>query len=64
MRAALNVLGAILIVAGIFWAFQGAGIIMWPAESFMLAQDRWILYGTITAVAGLVLVMIGRRRPR
>ena len=64
MRAALNILGAMLIVAGIFWALQGAGIIMWPTESFMLAQDRWILYGTITAIAGLVLVMIGRRRPR
>ena len=35
---------------------------MWPAESFMLAQDRWILYGLITAAVGGVLIWLARRR--
>ena len=64
MRTALIALGVLLIVAGLFWALQGAGVIMWPASSFMLAQDRWVLYGAMTAVAGVVLVLIARRRPR
>ena len=48
--------------SGLFWSLQGAGIIMWPAESFMLAQDQWILYGLITAAVGAVLIWLARRR--
>lgn len=64
LRALFLFLGVILAAFGTFFALQGAGVIMWPAESFMLAQDRWVLYGSLTAVAGLILVLIGRRRPR
>lgn len=38
MRAALTLLGVLLILAGGLWALQGAGIVMWPAESFMLER--------------------------
>ena len=62
MRLLLTVLGAFLVFSGLFWALQGAGIIMWPAESFMLAQDQWILYGLITAAVGGVLIWLARRR--
>ena len=62
MRLVLTVLGAFLVFSGLFWSLQGAGIIMWPAESFMLAQSQWILYGLITAAVGAALVWLGRRR--
>ena len=64
MRSALNLIGALLVVAGVFWAVQGAGIIMWPAESFMLAQKDWIAYGSLTALVGLVLIGVARRKRR
>ncbi|WP_375291338.1 hypothetical protein [Qipengyuania sp.] len=64
MRSALNLIGALLVVAGVFWALQGAGIIMWPAESFMLAQKDWIAYGSLTALFGLVLIGVARRKRR
>ncbi len=62
MKLFLTILGGFLVFSGLFWSLQGAGIIMWPAESFMLAQDQWILYGLITAAVGAVLIWLARRR--
>jgi hypothetical protein len=64
VAAVLRVLGVLAIVAGVFWALQGLGIVMWPAESFMLAQREWALYGAITALVGLALVWLSRRLRR
>ena len=61
-RRGLTVLGLLLIAAGIFWALQGAGIVMWPAESFMLRQEAWVTYGIATALVGAVLIGLARRR--
>ena len=62
MKLFLTILGGFLVFSGLFWSLQGAGIIMWPTESFMLAQDQWILYGLITAAVGAVLIWLARRR--
>ena len=62
MKLVLQILGGLLVFSGLFWALQGAGIIMWPAESFMLAQSQWILYGLITAAVGAALIWWARRR--
>ena len=62
MKLVLQIFGGFLVFSGLFWSLQGAGIIMWPAESFMLAQDQWILYGLITAAVGGVLIWLARRR--
>ena len=62
MKLVLQILGGFLVFSGLFWSLQGAGIIMWPAESFMLAQDQWILYGLITAAVGGVLIWLARRQ--
>ena len=62
MKLVLQILGGFLVFSGLFWSLQGAGIIMWPAESFMLAQDQWILYGLITAAVGATLIWLARRR--
>jgi len=63
MRRALQLLGLALVAAGILWALQGAGAVMWPADSFMLRQDRWIVYGIVTALVGVALIG-GARRSR
>ena len=62
MRAILTILGVLLILAGGLWALQGAGIVMWPAESFMLRQQNWVTYGIATALVGVALIALGRRR--
>jgi len=62
MRPFLTALGAFLVFSGLFWALQGAGIVMWPASSFMLANDDWITYGLLTAAVGAVVMWVGRRK--
>lgn len=64
LRLLYTAIAALMVVAGLFWALQGLGIIMWPPESFMLADRRWTLYGLLWAVgwAGLIWVLRGLRR--
>lgn len=64
MRTALTILGVLLILAGTLWALQGAGLVMWPADSFMLRQQSWVTYGIATALLGVALIALGRRRRR
>ena len=61
IRLALQAIGVALVVLGALWALQGAGIVMWPASSSMLAQREWALYGAITAMVGVVLVILAHR---
>lgn len=62
MKTTLTVIGFLLLAMGLLWAGQGAGIIRWPAESFMISQRQWVYYGGATALVGLVLAIIGARR--
>jgi len=57
----LKASGTALIVLGTMWALQGLGILTWPAQSFMLAQREWALYGAITAAVGAVILWLGVR---
>ena len=65
MKLFARIIGMALLVFGVLWALQGMGILMWPPESFMLAQREWGLYGSITACFGvLVLLLSSRLGPR
>jgi len=61
MRTALRIVGVLAMLMGGLWFLQGAGIVHWPASSFMLDQRMWMLWGGLLAVIGLALI-IGRRR--
>lgn len=63
LRILYMVLGGLMVFSGLFWALQGLGIIMWPPDSFMLADPHWTVYGLIWAAigAGLIWVLRGRR---
>ena len=61
MRTVLAILGGLAILMGLLWVGQGLGLIMWPAESFMLAQRQWAAYGAALAVCGAVIVWSARR---
>lgn len=64
MRMILTVFGALLIAAGTLWALQGAGLVMWPASSFMLQQTSWVTYGIATALVGIAMIALARRQRR
>ncbi len=53
---AVLIIGVLLLLAGVTFSLQGMGIVG-PSQSFMYNSNNWILYGSITAVVGIVLVM-------
>jgi hypothetical protein len=61
MKTLLTIIGAALIAMGLLWACQGAGLIRWPAESFMINARPWIYYGLLTAIVGVVVLVVARR---
>jgi hypothetical protein len=61
MRTLFLVIGCLALVMGLVWALQGAGIIQWPAESFMINQSQWMWYGASTAFGGVLLILISRK---
>lgn len=61
LKLLLGGFGVALFILGAIWALQGAGILNWPADSFMLADRSWALYGAVTAAIGLVLMLVSTR---
>jgi Mg2+ and Co2+ transporter CorA len=64
MKRILTILGALLILFGLFFALQGANIIHWPLESTMLGRGVWIRNGILMAAMGAVLLAGVRKRRR
>lgn len=54
--------GIAALLMGLLWIGQGAGIIHWPASSFMIDQRPWVTRGAILAVVGMVLIAASRLR--
>ncbi len=50
--------GAVLLLLGLLWALQGAGIV---GGSVMSGQSQWLLIGAVMAVVGLWLAATGLR---
>ncbi|MFL9498562.1 hypothetical protein ACJMQP_00745 [Rhodopseudomonas palustris] len=61
MRTLFLVIGVIALLVGLVWTGQGAGLIQWPAQSFMINQSQWMWYGASTAFGGLLLIFISRK---
>lgn len=62
----LRAAGMFLVALGFVWALQGAGLLDWPAKSFMLGRREWVLYGALLAGIGAGLIALARwlGRPR
>jgi uncharacterized membrane protein HdeD (DUF308 family) len=59
MKIASNIAGVLLVVAGTVWFLQGINVL---PGSFMTGQTKWAIYGAISSVAGLVLIVMMNRR--
>lgn len=59
MRVLLNILGVLLLVAGGVWFLQGINVL---PGSFMTGQTKWVVYGGLTFVAGVLLLVSANRR--
>jgi hypothetical protein len=62
MRLLALIVGIAALLMGLLWVGQGAGLIHWPASSFMIDQRPWISRGAILAVVGLILIGVSRVR--
>jgi MYXO-CTERM domain-containing protein len=62
LRGLVGLLGILMVLMGLLWVGQGLGLIMWPAESFMLADRKWAINGAVLAAVGLALIWFSRRR--
>lgn len=61
LRTIVQIIAVLAILMGLLWIGQGLGLIMWPRESFMLADRRWAANGAILAAAGLIILVTARR---
>lgn len=61
IRIVAMILGVFAIAMGLLWVGQGTGVVMWPQESFMLADRSWAVRGAILAMVGGIIVWLGRR---
>ena len=59
-RPVTLVLGGILVVIGLIWFFQGIGVL---GGSVMSGVVLWAVIGPIVAIAGVALILRGRRKP-
>lgn len=55
----MRVLGIALLLVGLLWVLQGAGIV---GGSFMTGQSRWLYIGIVTAALGAAVLGLGARR--
>lgn len=62
MRVLLQIGGILLLLMGLLWVGQGAGLVHWPQSSFMLDQRPWMWRGALLAAVGVALILLARRR--
>ena len=60
-RNTLITVGVIALVVGGIWVGQGLNLI---PGSFMTGDTKWFVIGLIVAVVGVLLVVLGLRRPK
>jgi hypothetical protein len=59
MKWVLNILGVLLILAGLVWFLQGINILL---GSFMSGQPLWAVIGFVLVVIGALLLYFTNRR--
>ncbi len=64
LRTILSILGGLIVLMGLVWIGQGSGYFPYPASSFMINQSPWMLRGALTAIAGVILIVVARRALR
>jgi hypothetical protein len=63
MRIVIRVVGVLLVIVGGIWFLQGVNVL---PGSFMTGQIRWAVYGAISIVAGIVVLIAAAkgRKPK
>lgn len=59
MKIIMYILGVALILAGGVWFLQGINIL---PGSFMTGQTQWAVYGGLSMILGIVILVFASRR--
>ncbi len=59
LKILLNIVAVLLILGGGVWFLQGINVL---PGSFMTGQPQWALYGGISIMVGIILLILARRR--
>jgi hypothetical protein len=59
MKSAFNIVGILLALNGAIWLLQGINIM---PGSFMSGQTRWAIYGGLSVIVGVALLLWANRR--
>jgi hypothetical protein len=54
--------GVLLALVGLVWMAQGLGVL--GGSSFMVGDIRWAVIGAALVAAGVILLLVARRRLR
>ncbi|MFC0203892.1 hypothetical protein [Novosphingobium soli] len=61
IRFLAMILGLLAIALGLLWVGQGTGVVLWPEDSFMLADRGWAVRGAVLVVVGGIVVWLARK---
>jgi multisubunit Na+/H+ antiporter MnhG subunit len=61
MPRALKIIGTVCLIIGGVWFLQGINVL---PGSFMTGQTKWAVYGAMSMVVGVGLIMLAKRRPQ
>jgi LPXTG-motif cell wall-anchored protein len=61
LKILLNIVAILLILGGGVWFLQGINIL---PGSFMTGQPKWALYGGISILLGIGLLVLSRRKKK
>lgn len=61
LRSILMIIGAAVFALGVFFLFQGIGVVRWPADGIMVDDQFGVTIGSGVAVVGLFLILLARR---
>ena len=61
VRIIVFIFGLLAVAMGLLWVGQGTGVLMWPADSFMLADRSWAVRGAVLAAVGGIVLWLSWR---
>ncbi|HTP57732.1 MAG TPA: hypothetical protein VMM82_02375 [Spirochaetia bacterium] len=60
MKWVLIIIGVLVLVVGVIWALQGLNVLPYGQ---MAGHRRWIAIGGLLGIIGIILIVVGARRP-
>ncbi|TCM22209.1 hypothetical protein EDF56_101892 [Novosphingobium sp. PhB165] len=61
LRILACIIGLLAVALGVLWVGQGTGLVLWPANSFMIDDRGWAVRGAVMVCVGAILLWLAWR---